>query len=83
MKIDCGELLYQRIAVEPGREYEFKAWILTGDRESGWGRNSRISLVVDEHDSDVFDDFTTIDQANMTQWFATRHRWLPVTLRFR
>lgn len=77
------ELLSQRIAVEPGREYVFTAHLLTGDRGSGWGRDSRIRLAVDEHDAGLLDAFESIEQANATQWFATRDEWMPVSLRFR
>lgn len=76
------EIIYQRISVEPGREYLFSAFLLTGDRGSGWGRDSRIRLAVDEDDGRTLESFDTIDQANCTQWFATHHRWLPVSLRF-
>lgn len=76
------ELLYQRIPVKKGQRYALTAWLLTGDRGSGWGRDSRMALVVDEQDSGVFESFDTISQANMTQWFATQHRWLPITLEF-
>ena len=76
------ELLWQRIPVVPGKTYELTMHILTGDRGSGWGRDSRISIVVDEDDTNTFDDFATLNDCNMSQWFATHHRWLPVTMRF-
>jgi hypothetical protein len=77
------ELIYQRIAVESGREYIFSAHILTGDRGTGWGRDSRMRLAVDELDKECLASFDTIEQANATQWFATRDQWLRVSLRFR
>ena len=77
------ELIYQRIGVEAGKEYVLTAWLLTGDRGSGWGRDTRIRLAVDQEDAGVLESFDTIDQANATQWFATHHRWLPISLRFR
>ncbi len=76
------EIVCQRIAVQPGREYVFSACLLTGDRGSGWGRDSRIRMAVDENDGQMLASFDTIDQANCTQWFATHHRWLPVSLHF-
>ena len=68
--------------MDKGRDYQLKAWILTGDRGSGWGRDSRIRLTVDETDAGLLESFDTIDRANVTQWFATRHQWMPVTVRF-
>ena len=56
---------------------------LTGDRGSGWGRDTRARLAVDEGDAGVLEEFGTVNQANVTQWFATRDRWLPVSLRFK
>ena len=76
------ELVSRSIRVDPGRQYLLKAWICTGDLGSGWGRDSRIRLVVDEHGGDTMADFQTVERANVTQWFATQHRWLPVTLEF-
>ncbi len=76
------EIIYQRIKVQPGQQYVFTAWLLTGDRGSGWGRDTRIRLAVDEDDANVLEDFDTINKADVTQWFATHHRWLPVSLRF-
>lgn len=76
------EIIRQRIAVQPGREYVFSAFLLTGDRGSGWGRDSRIRLAVDEEDGQTLESFETFDKANCTQWFATHYRWLPVSLHF-
>ena len=76
------EIISQRIKVDKGRDYQLKAWILTGDRGSGWGRDSRIRLAVDETDAGLLESFDTVDRANVTQWFATRHQWMPVTVRF-
>jgi hypothetical protein len=70
------------VALTAGKEYEFSAWLLTGDRNSGWGRDSRIRIAVDEADAGLFDQWDTVDQANVTQWFATQHEWLRVPLRF-
>ncbi|MBI4582191.1 MAG: fibronectin type III domain-containing protein, partial [Planctomycetes bacterium] len=53
------EITYQRIAVQPDREYVLKAWILTGDRGSGWGRDSRVRLAVDERDAGLLERFDT------------------------
>ncbi len=77
------EVLYQRVSVEAGKEYVLSAWILTGDRGSGWGRDSRIRLAVDHNDAGLFERFETIDRAAVTQWFATLHQWKKVELRFR
>jgi len=77
------ELLTQRVTVEPGHDYVLTAWLLTGDRGSGWGRDSRIRLAVDEENNGLLDAFETVEKGNATQWFATRHQWLPVSLRFR
>ncbi len=76
------ELITQSIAVKVGQRYALTVWILTGDRGSGWGRDSRIRLAVDEEGAGKLDAFETADQANVTQWFATRHDWMPVTLEF-
>jgi hypothetical protein len=77
------EVIYKEIKVQPNREYELTAWILTGDRGSGWGRDSRIRLAVDETNVGLLKDIDTVDQANATQWFATQHLWMPVTLKFK
>jgi hypothetical protein len=76
------EIIYQRIEVEPGRAYAFTARLLTGERGSGWGRDTRVRIGVDEADEGLLDSIDTFDRAKVTQWFATKHRWLPVTLRF-
>lgn len=76
------EIVRQRIRVVPGGRYALTAWLLTGDRGSGWGRDSRVRLLVDEADAGLLDRFDTADQANATQWFATRYEWLPVSLHF-
>jgi hypothetical protein len=76
------EVVYQTIEVEPGRPYVMTAWLLTGDRGSGWGRDSRIRLAVDEKGGDSLHDIDTVDQANATQWFATHHQWHLVSLHF-
>lgn len=76
------EVIFQSVPVEPGGKYELTAWILTGDLGSGWGRDCRIRLIVDENGANAFDDFEKIEQANVTQWFATQHHWLPVVLQF-
>ncbi|MBW8039122.1 MAG: hypothetical protein FVQ85_03890 [Planctomycetes bacterium] len=77
------EVIFQRVAVEAGRTYLLTAWLLTGDIGSGWGRDCRIRLLVDENDAGLLERFDTVEQANVTQWFATQHRWMPVTLRFK
>lgn len=76
------EVIYQRVRVERGGKYELTAWILTGDLGSGWGRDCRIRLIVDESGGAALEDFETVEQANVTQWFATQHHWLPITLQF-
>ena len=77
------EVIYHRVELKREKEYILTAWILTGDIGSGWGRDSRIRLAVDEKDAGLLHDFESIDKANVTQWFATGHQMLPVTLRFR
>lgn len=77
------EVIYQRVAVEPGRRYVLTAWILTGDRGSGWGRDSRLRIGVDEKDTDAVTRPDTFDKANVTQWFATQNVWRRVRLEFR
>ena len=77
------EIIYQTINVEKGKDYVFTAWILTGDRGSGWGRDSRLRIGVDQEGKGLLEDFDTIDQANVTQWFATHHQWLKVPLHFK
>ena len=39
-------------------------------------------FAVDEDDSGVLENFETSDRANVTQWFATKHQWMGVTLHF-
>lgn len=75
-------MIHRRVPVTAGRTYELSAWLLTGDRGSGWGRDSRMRLAVDEADEGLLEQFDTVDEANVTQWFATHHQWHPVTLRF-
>ncbi|GMU23866.1 MAG: hypothetical protein AMXMBFR13_39440 [Phycisphaerae bacterium] len=77
------ELIYQRVAVEPGREYVLTAQLLTGDRGSGWGRDSRVRLAVDAQDEGLLKHLDTVETAELTQWFATRDQWLPVSLHFK
>lgn len=77
------ELISQRIAVEAGREYVLRAHLLTGDRGSGWGRDSRMRLVVDDQDAGTLEALATVEKATVTQWFASRDEWLPVSLRFK
>jgi len=76
------EVIYQRVAVEKGRTYLLTAWLLTGDIGTGWGRDCRIRLAVDEDDARLLEQIDTVEKANVTQWFATQHRWMPVSLRF-
>lgn len=77
------EVIYQSIPVTPGREYVLKAWLLTGDRDSGWGRDSRIRLEVDANASGaIARTGDQHDELTATQWFATLNEWQPVSLRF-
>ena len=76
------EIISQRVNVKPGRDYALKAWFLTGDRDSGWGRDSRIRLVVDTKDSRALDKIDASMPTVATQWFATEHEWKPISLRF-
>ncbi|MBN1818405.1 MAG: fibronectin type III domain-containing protein [Sedimentisphaerales bacterium] len=76
------ELITQTVVVEPDRPHILEAWLLTGDQGSGWGRDSRIRLAVDESGQNLLASFDGVDAANATQWFATEHQWLPVRLRF-
>jgi hypothetical protein len=76
------EVVYQRVAVEKGQTYLLTARLLTGDIGSGWGRDCRIRLAVDESDAGLLGKIDTVEKANVTQWFATQHRWLSVELRF-
>lgn len=75
-------MIHQTINVAKGRKYELTVWILTGDRGTGWGRDSRIRIAVDEENAGLLGDFEAIDKSNVTQWFATQHAWIPITLRF-
>ena len=77
------EVIFQRVAVEKGQDYLLTAWLLTGDIGSGWGRDCRIRLAVDENDAGLLERIETVEKANVTQWFATQHRWMPVRLRFK
>lgn len=77
------DLLHQTIEVEPGRSHEFSAWILTGDRGSGWGRDSRVRLIVDRSARAEFPDLEHVDDSVATQWFATRDQWVHARLRFK
>jgi len=76
------EIISQRVKVKPGHDYVLKAWLLTGDRDSGWGRDGRIRLVVDAKDSGALDEIDAKSHTVATQWFATEHEWKPVSLRF-
>ncbi len=76
------EVIHQRIATRPGHTYVLKAWIITGDRGSGWGRDSRIRLVVDTEDRGLLNSIDTVAQAKATQWFATENLWREISLRF-
>jgi hypothetical protein len=76
------EIIFQEIHVEPGANYELRAWALTGNRESGWGGDARVRLLVDTKNEGHLSAIETADQALATQWFATRSRWLPIFLRF-
>jgi hypothetical protein len=76
------EVVYQKIKVVPGQKYILKAWVITGDRESGWGRDSRVRLVVDTKDEGLLESTEKVSKALATQWFATENEWMPITLRF-
>jgi hypothetical protein len=76
------EIISQEIAVEPGAEYELRAWALTGNRESGWGGDCRLRLLADTKNAGYLEKIETADEGTATQWFATRSRWMPVFLRF-
>ena len=76
------EVISQRVPVEKGGTYLLTAWLLTGDIGSGWGRDCRIRLAVDENNAGLLEQIDTVEKANVTQWFATQHLWMPVTLRF-
>lgn len=76
------EIVYQRIAVTPGQRYVLKAWAITGDRGSGWGRDSRVRLVVDPADSGALESIETSGNASATQWFALENQWKPISLHF-
>jgi len=76
------EIISQEIKVEPGAEYELSAWALTGNRESGWGGDCRLRLLVDTEGAGSLNEIETADEATGTQWFATRSKWMPVFLRF-
>jgi hypothetical protein len=76
------EVIRQTIDVEAGKHYELTVWILTGDRGTGWGRDSRIRIAVDEENKGLLADFDSVNETNVTQWFATQHAWMPVTLQF-
>lgn len=77
------EIICQKIEVQPDLEYVFSAWLLTGDQGRSWGRDSRIRLAVDEEGAGLLDGFETVEQAHVTQWFATLGNWRQVSLRFR
>jgi len=77
------EIIRQTIDVEAGKDYELTVWILTGDRGTGWGRDSRIRIAVDEANAGLLENFDAVNESNITQWFATQHAWMPVTLRFK
>lgn len=76
------EIIYQRISVIPGKSYVLKAWAITGDRGSGWGRDSRIRLVADPTDSGILESPKTASDAIATQWFALENLWRPISLPF-
>jgi len=76
------ELIGQPIKVQPGHKYLLKAWILTGDRGSGWGRDGRVRLCVDTGNKGLLDSIDASGGATATQWFATENEWKPVSLHF-
>lgn len=76
------DIIYQRIKVTPGRRYQLRAWAITGDRGSGWGRDSRMRLVVDTKDQGILQSVEKASKALATQWFALENEWTPITLNF-
>lgn len=76
------DIIHQRVRVKRGTKYVLKAWILTGDRGSGWGGDSRARLVVDTSDSGLLNSVESASKAVATQWFATRNDWELITLHF-
>lgn len=76
------EIIYQRVRVTPGHRYALSAWLMTGDRDSGWGRDSRIRLEVDPKDRGALESVDASSKALATQWFATENDWKLASLRF-
>ncbi|HUV04973.1 MAG TPA: fibronectin type III domain-containing protein [Armatimonadota bacterium] len=76
------DIIYQRIEVEPGHGYILKAWALTGDRGSAWGRDSRLRLEIDTKDEGLLESVEKSDEALATQWFGMENQWKQMSLHF-
>lgn len=76
------EVISQKIKVQPGYKYILKAWVITGDRGSGWGRDSRVRLAVDSKNLGLLEKIDSAAQATATQWFALENEWKPISLHF-
>ncbi|MGB9586593.1 MAG: fibronectin type III domain-containing protein [Armatimonadota bacterium] len=76
------DLIHQRVRVIPGHKYILKAWVITADRESSWGADCRIRLLVDTKNAGFLNQIDTSGQALATQWFATQGEWKQVFLNF-
>ncbi len=69
--------------MEKGSLYEYSAWICTGDRGSGWGRDSRARLVYDAAGGTTLDATRTLNPDWSTQPFATRSGWRRAAVRIK
>ncbi|MCL6628055.1 MAG: hypothetical protein K6U00_00465, partial [Armatimonadetes bacterium] len=62
--------------------YTLKSWVITADRESSWGADCRVRLLVDTKNAGFLNRIGTSGQALATQWFATQGEWKQVFLNF-
>lgn len=81
-RIGRDGLVTQRVAVEKGATYEFSGWLCLGDRNSGWGRDSRARLVYDIAGGNTLDATATLNPSWATQDFATWSQWQRVATTF-
>jgi len=76
------DMVYQTVAVQPGKTYLLSAWILTDEREGGWERNDRIRLVADPTGAAEPTTREWQDAPFVTQWYTTGGLWVRRRLRF-
>jgi len=76
------QLIWQTVAVRPGKRHILSAWILTAEEGGGWNRNDRLRLCADPEGRDRLADARTVDDRFVTPWYTTRGQWRKVRLQF-